>query len=61
MLGVLIPFTLLLVFGLDCCLNKIKVARSKWLVLALISLLMLTGEIITDRAIFSSQYNWFHL
>ncbi len=60
MLGALIPFLLLFVFGLDHVLSGFGNA-GKFLVLAAIILFMLISEIITDWLVFSSQYNWFHM
>lgn len=60
-LGALIPFLILLLYGLDCALERIKIRRGKWLVLAGLILFMLISEITTDWPAFFSQYNWFHL
>jgi uncharacterized membrane protein YecN with MAPEG domain len=59
MLGALIPFLLLFVFGLDRALNKWGNA-AKYIALVGLLLLMLATEIATDWPIFQSQYNWFH-
>jgi len=59
-LGALIPFMLLFVFGIDCALKQFRNAV-KFLVLTAIILFMLAAEIITDWPVFSSQYNWFHM
>ncbi len=59
-LGALIPFLLLYVYGLDCLLHR---SGNKWLrplALAGMILFMLISEIITDWSVFSSQYNWYH-
>jgi hypothetical protein len=60
-LGALIPFMLLFVFGLDCVLSRVKSHWVRPLVLVGMIFLMLAGEITTDWPIFSSPYNWFHL
>jgi hypothetical protein len=60
MLGALVPFMMLFVFGLDRALKKFD-APAKFFVLAAIILFMLTAETITDWPVFSSQYNWFHM
>jgi hypothetical protein len=60
LLGALIPFLLLFVYGLDCILGRIKNMR-KFLILASMILAMLLSEIATDWPVFSSEYNWFHL
>jgi hypothetical protein len=60
MLGALIPFLLLFVYGIDRTLKKYG-DRTKFLALAGMILFMLVSEIITDWPVFSSQYNWFHM
>jgi hypothetical protein len=60
MLGALIPFLLLFVFGLDQALKKFGDAV-KFSVLAAIILSMLATEIATDWPVFSNPYNWFHM
>jgi hypothetical protein len=60
MLGALIPFLLLLVFGLDRALKRFSNAM-KFTVLAALLLFMLASEITIDWQIFPNEYNWFHL
>jgi hypothetical protein len=60
MLGALIPFLLLFVFGLDQALKKFG-DPAKFLVLALMILFMLVSEITVDWPIFPNPYNWFHM
>ena len=60
MLGMLIPFLLLIVFGLDLCLARLQ-NRSKYYVLAMIVLMMLALETATAWPVFFNEYNWFHL
>jgi multisubunit Na+/H+ antiporter MnhB subunit len=60
MLGALIPFLILLVFGVERALKKFP-DRAKFAVLAGMILFMLVFETATDWPVFSSQYNWFHL
>ncbi|MFZ0827224.1 MAG: DUF2142 domain-containing protein [Verrucomicrobiia bacterium] len=60
MLGALIPFLLLLVFGLDRALGR-RGKPAKFLALAGMILFMLVSEIAIDWAIFPDAYNWFHL
>jgi len=60
MLGALVPFLLLFVYGIDRALNKFG-ELAKFLALAAIVLFMLISEIATDWPVFSSQYNWFHM
>jgi hypothetical protein len=60
MLGALLPFLLLLVYGLDCLLKKFSNA-AKFSVLAVILLFMLATEITIDWSIFQNPYNLFHM
>ncbi|HEY1490538.1 MAG TPA: hypothetical protein VGF90_05815, partial [Verrucomicrobiae bacterium] len=60
MLGALIPFLLLFVYGIDRALKKFSDAV-KFFALAAMILFMLVSEIATDWPVFSSQYNWFHM
>ena len=59
MLGALIPFLLLLTFGLDQALKKFGDAV-KFGVLTILLLAMLAAEISIDWQVFPSGYNWFH-
>jgi Predicted membrane protein (DUF2142) len=61
MLGALIPFILLFVFGLDCILSRVRNLWVKPLIIMGIILFMLVTEIITNWPAFSNAYNWFHL
>jgi hypothetical protein len=60
-LGALIPFLLLFLFGLDHLLESVKSNWLRPLVLAGLILFMLVSEIVTDWPVFFSQYNWFHM
>lgn len=60
LLGMLIPFLLLFVYGLDRALNRFGNA-AKFLTLGAIISAMLALEITTDWRIFANEYNWFHL
>jgi len=60
LLGALVPFQLLLVFGIDRALGYFG-NLTKFLVLAGMVLFMLISEITVDWPVFSSQYNWFHM
>jgi hypothetical protein len=60
LLGALIPFLLLFVFGLDRALSGFGIS-AKFMVLAGIILFMLGSEIAIDWPIFPDAYNWFHL
>ena len=60
MLGALIPFLLLFVYGLDRTLNRFGIA-AKFLALAVMILFMLVSEIAANWPAFSNEYNWFHM
>ena len=60
-LGALIPFLLLFVYGMDCMLRG---PGEKWrwpVALAGMILFMFISETVTDWPVFSSQFNWYHL
>ena len=59
-LGALIPFLLVFLFGLDCALKKFGNAV-KFSMLAGFIVFMLASEIATDWVIFPNTYNWFHM
>jgi Predicted membrane protein (DUF2142) len=59
-LGMLIPFTLLFLYGMDRALDRFGL-MTKYLALGAFVLFMLLAETITDRAVFANEYNWFHL
>jgi uncharacterized membrane protein YhdT len=61
MLGALIPFLLLYLYGLDCALNRLKNNWVKPAVLIGMILFMLISEISINRMMFSNAYNWFHM
>jgi hypothetical protein len=61
MLGALIPFMLLYLYGIDCALGWIKNNWIRPLVLIAMILFMLISEITVDWPVFSSKYNWFHM
>jgi hypothetical protein len=61
MLGALIPFLLLYLFGMDSALSRIKNRWAKPLALAGLILFMLISEISINRMMFSNAYNWFHM
>lgn len=60
MLGALIPFLLLFVYGMDRALNQFK-AMSKFFILLACLGVMLAVEVATDWPALSNEYNWFHL
>ena len=61
LLGALIPFLLLFLYGLDQALIRIRNPWVRPLLLTGLVLFMLIGEITIDRPVFSSAYNWFHM
>jgi hypothetical protein len=61
MLGTLIPFVLLFLYGFDCALKMIKNKWTKPLILAGMILSMLVLETVIDWPVFSNPYNWFHI
>jgi hypothetical protein len=60
MLGALIPFMLLFVYGLDRAMQKFGNA-ARFSVLGAFILFMLVTEITIDWPIFPNAYNWFHM
>lgn len=60
-LGALIPFLLLFLYGLDYLLQSVKNPWVRPAILLGMILFMLVSEIATDWTVFSSQYNWFHM
>jgi hypothetical protein len=60
MLGMLVPFLILLAAGLDYVLRKFSLP-AKFLLLGALLCFMLASEIVTDWKIFPNEYNWFHL
>ena len=60
LLGALIPFFLLFIFGMDRALSRLG-NPGKFLALAGMISFMLIAETATDWPVFFSQYNWFHL
>jgi hypothetical protein len=58
-LGALVPFLLVIVYGLDRLLTRFG-STAKWLALILMISLMLVLEVVTNRPIFFNAYNWFH-
>jgi hypothetical protein len=61
MLGALIPFLRIFLYGLDCVLGRMKNHRAKPLALAGLILFLLISEIAINRMMFSNSYNWFHM
>ena len=60
-LGALIPFFLLYLYGLDRALCCVKNSWVRPLVLSGMILFMLISEIVIDWRLFPNAYNWFHL
>jgi Predicted membrane protein (DUF2142) len=60
LLGMLIPFLLLFVYGLDRLLSRFG-NKAKFSALATIICGILVLEITTDWPVFSSSFNWYHL
>ncbi len=60
MLGMLIPFLLLIVYGLDRALNRFGNA-TKFITLSVMICAMLITETATNWPVFANEYNWFHL
>jgi hypothetical protein len=61
MLGALIPFSLLYLYGLDRALCRVKNNWVRPLVLIGMILFMLISEILIDWRLFPNAYNWFHM
>jgi hypothetical protein len=61
MLGALIPFSLLFVYGLDRLMSGLKVPSLRSVVLVGMILFMVGTEIMNDWPVFGSEYNWYHL
>ncbi len=60
LLGMLIPFVLLIAYGLNWVLDRFG-TTVKFCVLMAMVLAMLISEIATDWSVFSNNFNWFHL
>jgi hypothetical protein len=61
MLGALIPFSLLFIYGIDYALSRMKNDWVRSLVLGGLILFMLISETVVNRPVFFSEYNWFHM
>jgi hypothetical protein len=61
MLGALIPFLLLYLYGLDRALCRVKNSWIRPLVLAGMILFMLISETVINWRLFPNAYNWFHM
>lgn len=60
MIGALVPFMLIMAYGLDRVLNGLK-TTTKFITLSTLIAIMFAVEIGTDWPAFSNPYNWFHL
>jgi hypothetical protein len=61
MLGALIPFLLVFVYGLDRTFGAVKSHWPRTLALAGLVSFLLISEIVADWPVFFSQYNWYHM
>jgi hypothetical protein len=61
MLGALVPFLLLYVYGFDRLLDLVKYRRVRPAALAGLILFMLISRIVIAWPVFFSEYNWFHM
>jgi hypothetical protein len=61
MLGAVIPFLLLYLYGLDRVLCRVKNRWIRPVVLVGMVLFMLISETLIDWRLFPNPYNWFHL
>ena len=60
-LGALIPFLLLYLYGLDRMLGRVKNCWIRPLLLVGMILFMLISEAVIDARLFPNAYNWFHM
>jgi hypothetical protein len=61
LLGALVPFAALYLQGLERILGWARLARYRWVAVAVIAAVMTGSEIAFTRQVFASAYNWFHL
>ena len=61
MLGAVVPFFLVFVYGLDQASGRGKMPWTRPLILSGIILFMLITELVANRPVFSSGFNWFHM
>jgi Predicted membrane protein (DUF2142) len=61
MLGAVIPFLTICLYGIDCALQRVKVPWVRPSVQGCMIVFMLAGELAVDWPVFFSRYNWFHL
>ena len=61
MSGVMVPFLVLYITGLDWLMSRARLPISRLWVLLVIAALITASEIAIDLPAFHSPYNWFHL
>jgi hypothetical protein len=59
MMGALIPFSLIFVYGISSGFRRMKIGWMRPLFLVALVLFMLISEIAVNWPVFSSRYNWF--
>lgn len=60
-IGVIIPFIVLYLRGIEFLLSNTGLKSSRWLALFIILGIMLGSEIAASIPVFRSFYNWFHM
>lgn len=60
-LGALVPFLMLYLRGLEAILAFVRMSYMRWVVLALMVLLMIGSEVRITSGIFASAYNFYHM
>jgi hypothetical protein len=60
-LGALIPFILLFLYGIDYLFAGIQGDRIRFFALFGMIIFMVVSEIVTDWVVFFSDYNWYHM
>lgn len=60
-LGVLVPFLVLYVQGLDVLMTRLRLRTGRLAVLMVIVALITASEIALELPVFRSQFNWFHV
>jgi hypothetical protein len=59
--GMVVPFLILYLNGLDYVLSKFGLSRYRAMILLIIAVLITVSEVVLSYPVFKSQYNWFHL
>lgn len=60
-LGALIPFLILYLYGLERMLARLRIGGATTVALVIMILFMLATEVAVDWPVFSNEYNWFHM